>query len=877
MSGLQDGVDPVRLIEAATGHSHWSTAHQIIRSVSKTRARVAVKGCHASSKTYVAADIILSTILTGGDVITCYAEGTEILTRSGWKRFEDVVVGPDGDQFATRNQRTHAFEWQRATRYYEADYDGDIVELVGRGGTFLRVTPNHRVLLKWSDRERSGEHLKNAGDIPVGTHNGIPVTSAWEGVSPQTVRFGRYEWSSSDFAAFMGAWLAEGSLGGRNVPRAKHGEANGGRGRIVITQLPKTKGYDDYRALLTRMLGREPSVSNGRNFHFNCQELWDYLLPLKTSAEKYIPEEIKNWAADDLATLIRYHWLGDGHVIKVGERVKQPSLRATTVSKRLADDLQEIAQKTGQFATITPRQPRDARIEGRDIPARRQRVSYEIRYCRSTTKRVQPRRAAYRGKVRCVSVPNEIIYVRNPSEGVTIPVWCGNTAPTGDQVKGVLWATLHRAIDDLATGPIGIDTSTWTKNQTEIILPDGHFALGRSTDQGVRFQGYHAQGDAPLLIVVDEAPGVIGAVMEAVEGISAGGDVRLLLLGNPVIPSGPFYEIFASDAPGWTRITIDAFDSPNFAGLDLEDLLAMPLDDGGPLDQNVRPYLITRRWVREKHQEWGESHPAWHSRVRGRFPTQATDSLFPLGWLEQSQRRRAAYSKGVPMTAGIDVAGEGEDETVVYIVQGDDIIALGVFTEPDPRGGVAALLMQYVRYGLALVNVDKAGLGLYFQRHLEDILPDKVRVRGINVGEKPIEDPADIDQETGRPRVVSAMFVNYKAQLYWLLRERFREARVNGLVDQTTLAQLAGIRYYQDNRGRTAIESKRDARRRGVSSPDRAEALMLAYAPEPGQDPRTALYGKSFSETVGGQMIAAPSPSAWAGMYGRSIGTDSEW
>ena len=51
-----------------------------------------------------------------------------------------------------------------------------------------------------------------------------------------------------------------------------------------------------------------------------------------------------------------------------------------------------------------------------------------------------------------------------------------------------------------------------------------------------------------------------------------------------------------------------------------------------------------------------------------------------------------------------------------------------------------------------------------------------------------------------------------------------------GLTDERTIAQLAGIRYSHNPRGQVVIESKDDARKRGVKSPDRAEAVMLAFA-----------------------------------------------
>jgi hypothetical protein len=73
-----------------------------------------------------------------------------------------------------------------------------------------------------------------------------------------------------------------------------------------------------------------------------------------------------------------------------------------------------------------------------------------------------------------------------------------------------------------------------------------------------------------------------------------------------------------------------------------------------------------------------------------------------------------------------------------------------------------------------------------------------------------------------------------------------------GLTDQTTLAQLAGIRYGHDNRGKIEIEKKVDARKRGVNSPDRAEAVVLAYwsAPQEVVGPALARAMKRHAQPV---------------------------
>jgi hypothetical protein len=70
--------------------------------------------------------------------------------------------------------------------------------------------------------------------------------------------------------------------------------------------------------------------------------------------------------------------------------------------------------------------------------------------------------------------------------------------------------------------------------------------------------------------------------------------------------------------------------------------------------------------------------------------------------------------------------------------------------------------------------------------------------------------------------------VNLRAEFCQALADAFERDQVEGLTDEATIGQLAGLLYELDSQGRTKIESKEKARARGVSSPDRADALMLA-------------------------------------------------
>jgi hypothetical protein len=371
------------------------------------------------------------------------------------------------------------------------------------------------------------------------------------------------------------------------------------------------------------------------------------------------------------------------------------------------------------------------------------------------------------------------------------------TAPTWTQVELLLWGEIHKAI---ASARIAYPKA----NTTELKLGPGNYAIGLSTNEGVRFQGFHGNH---ILVILDEAPGVKPDIWEAIEGARAGGDVRILALGNPTIASGPFHDAFTDNRDGWAPFTIGAFDTPNLAGLTLEDILGMPEE---ALDTNVRPYLTTRRWVKEKHSEWGPGHPLWEARVLGSFPAQSEDALISLAWLEAAQARDITDGGG-PLDAGIDVAGPGEDETVLDLVEGPRVLLERAWPNQDPRGEIVATLTPF-KPRLRSVKVDSAGIGYYLARHLEDL---GFPVEFINVGEAPRN---------------SERYKNLKAELYDGLRQRFKDGAVSGVGSQRAVSQLAGLRYRHNARGQMEIESKEEAQKRGVKSPDRAEAMMLAFA-----------------------------------------------
>jgi phage terminase large subunit len=418
-------------------------------------------------------------------------------------------------------------------------------------------------------------------------------------------------------------------------------------------------------------------------------------------------------------------------------------------------------------------------------------------------------------------------WITNYPDGIAV-----TTAPTWSHVKTVLWGEIRNNVDmareRARNGRFSIVFPN--PNTTELRLGEKNYAVGLSTNKSARMSGFHS---GRVLIILDEAPGVHNEIWDAIQGLRASGEVSLLAIGNPTIRGGPFHDAFTLNRERWNTFTISAFDTPNLQHSSLmfpddkgcnviagfgKDLTEM---EDWELDRATRPYLCRRRWVREMYEELGASNPLFQAKVLGEFPTEADDSLIPLSWLERAQvREEDDKDDGERPKAGLDVAGPGEAETVLVVRVGSRVVLARGWADKDARGQVVAALAPY-KVDLERLNVDSVGMGWYMFEHLRDVFgADKVHA--VNVGTEPRN---------------KEKFVNAKAEFYWALRQRVQSGDMRGLTAENVgratadklIGQLSAIRYKHDSRGRIMIESKDEMQKRGMKSPDYAEALMLAY------------------------------------------------
>lgn len=375
------------------------------------------------------------------------------------------------------------------------------------------------------------------------------------------------------------------------------------------------------------------------------------------------------------------------------------------------------------------------------------------------------------------------LYSNYPAKVIT-------TAPTWPQVENLLWAEMRKAFGESAISFGGRILNT------EIKIEDDWFAVGFSTsgtaadrEYGTpKFQGYHSEN---LLVLIDEAPGVKHEIYVSVESLIVGENNKVLAMGNPTSPTGDFFEITKS--PLWKSVKVSCFDHPNVKT--------------GTI---VVPGAVTKEWIEERRQEWGEDSPLWMTKVLGEFPTEGSDTLIPLAWAEACIGLE--LSRDGAKKLGIDVARYGGDMTALCSIFGAVVDPIEVESKKDTNWTSGRAVVLNRLNGYDSIGVDDTGVGGGVTDALEDAGLD---VDAMIAGSSAIEHDK---------------FENLTAEIYWNLRMALKNKELSLPDDKKLINQLCSRKYSFTRNGRIKLESKDEMKKRGLGSPDRADALAIAYS-----------------------------------------------
>lgn len=411
-----------------------------------------------------------------------------------------------------------------------------------------------------------------------------------------------------------------------------------------------------------------------------------------------------------------------------------------------------------------------------------------------------------------------------------------STAPTGDQVRGVLWVEINAMWDRLGL--------PGRRNQTEIWYGTYQAAVGRkSSDYNpAAFSGWHAPH---LLVIVDEADGVSTNLWGGVDTLATNVGAKIIGIGNPDDPQSEFRRRQADQDMGgaYHTVKISAWDTPNFSG-----------ERVSPLLQQV---LLAPSWVEEMRRAWGgdryalpgtpgwaPDHPFWSSKVEAEYPDEAANTVIRLADLLRARRFErdgalAARDNLRAVTLGIDVAGSDHgDESVARGMRGLRLLSQHTVQTGDPEELEDWLVDQLDDFAAGEVHIDADGVGFGYSGALRRRRP-RVAIAAVR------SSAAAKDAKS---------YLNARAEMWWQLREALAKTGDDQLdftqIDDATAGQLLLPRYGQ-KKGRIQIESKDDLRKRMGRSPDNADAVVYVVARPRGggtatlHRPRGSLTGRS--------------------------------
>jgi len=373
------------------------------------------------------------------------------------------------------------------------------------------------------------------------------------------------------------------------------------------------------------------------------------------------------------------------------------------------------------------------------------------------------------------------------------------SAPSDKQVKAILWREIGRAHrKGNLEGRITLDANWY--------IGDEIVAYGRKpqdlTDPNEAmqaFQGIHARY---VLVVLDEACGVPPWLWVAAESLVTNANSRILAIGNPDDPSSEF-EKNCRPGSGWHNIKISAFD--------------LPWNTGEVIPPSLEDLLTGQMWVEERKRKWGEESPYYISKVLGCFPEVADDTLISPAMIRAAHEYETQHSLEFGVM-GADIARLGKDRTCVYHNRGGEVRKIYEVHKQltDKTGGkLMALLRQFANR--VPMQIDAIGLGA--------TVYDFMNAVGANVVPFVGSEKAHVRPDR---------FKNRRAEGYWNLRGLMEEGLIDlDPADEDLAAELCNIKFWHDTAGRVQIETKEELEKRGLPSPDNADAAMMSCVRPP--------------------------------------------
>jgi hypothetical protein len=300
------------------------------------------------------------------------------------------------------------------------------------------------------------------------------------------------------------------------------------------------------------------------------------------------------------------------------------------------------------------------------------------------------------------------------------------------------------------------------------------------------FAGLHNYGKR-LVILFDEASAIHDKIWEVTDGATLDSSTEIIRLafGNPTRNSGRFFDCFHSLRHRWGHCHVDSRDVS----------------------------LSDKKKILQWESDYGIESDFFKVRVRGLFPNVSDRQFIGTDLVEQARGRhiRVDQYDFAPVIIGVDPAWTGGDETVIWRRQGLASSKVAVFPRNDDDNSIAGFVARAEdEFKADAVFIDQGfGTGIYSA--------------GKQMGRKWCLIPFSSESQ-------DPAYLNKRAEMWALMKQWLKDG---GAIpdDQQLVDDLTGPEYIPNRvDGKIQLEAKDDMKKRGLSSPNRADALALTFA-----------------------------------------------
>lgn len=313
----------------------------------------------------------------------------------------------------------------------------------------------------------------------------------------------------------------------------------------------------------------------------------------------------------------------------------------------------------------------------------------------------------------------------------------------------------------------GVSAIPWTKERSEA------------------FAGQHAEN---VLVLYDEGSGIDDVIYDVSEGAMTTPGAIWCVFGNPTRNTGRFRECFGRFKHRWMTRQVDSRTA-----------------------KKANQFEIAK-WI----EDYGEDSDFVRVKVRGVFPRAGSSQFIDADIIEAARTRLLDSDVGAPMLLGVDVARFGDDQSVIRFRAGRDARTVPPLAY---RGVDTMVLASHVvlwaqRVNAAAVFIDGNGVG----GGVVDRCRQLLKRSGITV----------IEVQAGASARNDRDYHNKRAEMWGSMREWLAHGSIDDHHELTE--EMGQVEFGFDSRERVLLEKKDDMKRRGLSSPDHADALALTFA-----------------------------------------------